>query len=59
MNAGSGVVMLHYQTRVAAIGNKSEPLSNPKCLKPMDEKYAPAQDLRNVGAGISGVALFF
>ena len=30
--------MLHYQTRVAAIGNKANDLSkNPKCLKPTDE----------------------
>ena len=54
--------MLHYQTRVAAIGNKANTcLSNSKCLKKKNQrtKYAPAQDSRNVEAGISGVRLFF
>lgn len=36
VNAGSGVVMLHYQTRVAAIGNKRN-LIKSKMLKPPDK----------------------
>ena len=50
--------MLHYQTRVAAIGNEANIVKS-KMPKNQRTKYAPAQDSRNVEAGISGDRLFF